>query len=82
MSEQTYKALSISAERIGMNAYRQQLAEHKKRGRKPSTFRFNPPQIQRDIVTAMGDRTITDEEAMGLIWHYDAMQLRFPPRGK
>ena len=77
MKEETYYALSKAAERIGLNAASVQMQRHLKKGRKRSTFRFDPPQIQRDIIEAMGSRTIADEEAIALLWSYDAMQWRF-----
>jgi len=77
-SPRTYSALYLAAKKIGANAYKQQLAEHVViYRRKASTFRYDPPQCQRDIVAAMGNRTMSDNDAMALLWTYEAQSLRF-----
>ena len=50
--------------RRALAEYRVQLASHVKRGRKASTFRYNPPEWHRDAVSALGDN---DEETFKAI---------------
>lgn len=53
-------AFSKRLERVALDEYRMQRAAHLKAGRRKSTFRYNPPDWQRDAVAALGRN---DEEA-------------------
>lgn len=51
-------------EKRALAEYRVQLASHVKRGRKPSTFRYTPPDWHRDAMVALGRN---DEETFKAI---------------
>lgn len=78
-AEQAYRALSIAAERIGGNNYSRLMAEHRRRGRSPRTFRMTVTDAHRRVIDAMGDvlaGTITPEQAMAILWEYDVLDQR------
>jgi hypothetical protein len=76
MTTTTYNALYIAAERMGRNNYASQKAAHVKAGRSPKTFRFSVTPEHDAIVKAMGDRHISDNDAMALLHGYEAMKQR------
>ena len=78
--KQAYKALQKAAERIGMNNYKSQMAEHLKKKRSKKTFKFVVTEEHKQIVEAMPKvlkRKMTPEEAIGLLlYDYNIMKQR------
>lgn len=78
-AELTYRALSVAAERIGGNNYSRQIAEHRRAGRSPRTFRFTVTDAHARVVDGMGDvlaGKITPEQAMAILHEYDVFEQR------
>jgi hypothetical protein len=76
---QTHNALSIAAERIGLNNWKAGRDAHVRAGRKASTYHYTPTQEHSEVVTAMSDLLtgrITAEDAMSLLWQYDTVKQR------
>lgn len=77
LSDQAYRACSITAQQMADKEAARQFAEHVKKGRKPNTFRFCPTAEHRYLVELMGSHTATDEEAMAFLGTYDVLKQRF-----
>lgn len=77
---QAFRALMIAAERIGEKNFRRQYERHIDRGRKSSTFRYDPTPAHRLVVETaekLGLGQITAEEAMAVLHIYEVEQERF-----
>jgi len=85
-----YKVLQAHAEKVAQNTYMEQLQAHLKKGRKKSTFRYQPTEVLEKLVKmsadVMGTKNqktgeirygITPKEAMSYIAHdYDFQKQR------
>ena len=77
INETTYNALSKAAKEVGYANYNSGLKAHMKAGRKRHTYRYQPTEAHRDVVSAMIDPKITDEQAMALILTPDVFRERY-----
>jgi hypothetical protein len=71
--------LTIAAERIGLNGYQSQLAEHKKAGRKFNTFRYSVTEAHKRVVDTIGEYAsgrLADDDAMGVLHEHDVLAER------
>ena len=76
-----YRVLMKHAEKLGERQYRLQLITHLKKGRKKSTFRYNPTAVHRKLVSlssdVLGNRE-TPKDIMGYLAHdYDFNKERY-----
>lgn len=76
---QVYAALSKAADKMGARNYRKQMASHKKRGRRASTFKFTVTPAHKKVVEAMPKvltGKLTTNRAMAILHEHDVMDER------
>jgi len=76
---QAYSALSKAADKMGTKNYRKQMAAHKKKGRRASTFKFSVTSAHGKVIDAMPKvlrGTISVESAMAILHEHDVMEER------
>lgn len=79
-ARQAYTALRKAADKMGAKNYRTQMAAHKKKGRRASTFKFRVTPAQGKVVDAMPKvlrGRISVERAMAILHEHDVMEERF-----
>jgi hypothetical protein len=77
--KQTHKALQTAAEKMGLNNFKAQLAQHIKTGKSKKSFRFTVTAEQAIVIATMPkvlSGEITPNDAMALLWQYDVMHQR------
>jgi hypothetical protein len=76
-----YRIIQTHAEKVAKRQYDLQLEEHLKKGRKKSTFKFNPTRVQQHLIKLSSDvlgGKASVEDAMSYIAHdYDFQKERY-----
>lgn len=78
-ARQAYAALRIAADKMGAKNYRSQMAAHRKKGRKASTFKFVVTPAHGQVIDAMPKvlrGTLSVERAMAILHEPDVMKER------
>lgn len=75
MKDSTHAALTLAAERIGLNNYRSGLHKHLKAGRVRNTYRYTPTAEHEAIIKALNEDW-PDDDAMALLHGYETLKQR------